>query len=846
MRAMLTGKSRGLLAATSALALGWLSAHACGKDAGPSGPGTLQKITAIEQTIGGLESSGRVGDFLFDNGRVRLTVQAPGSATGWSVYGGSVVDLDRSIPNPTRASGDDRLQEMFFQCDLRGFFPESAEIIHDGADGQPAVLRLKGRDRGIPLVDALLSSQDLGLDVTLDYILPKDSDTLEIQATIRDLQKKQDRDLACGFVLLHGDTLNLFLPGHGFGLGGSELDYVAAAADDARASYALSRKGGPLNLLIAIDVEVLPFASERKPFLANGIYQETYYLSIGKGDVESAVSEMRKVKGDTVARQPVTVALTAPAELGKYLPNARVDFFDTEKNEGADAVTSARMLDGAPVSVALPPGHYRADVSSEGRVVDHLTVDVTASGGPSGLTAALGGSGFLHLKSFRTNKAGAVEDPTAARVIVAAGHGAPVSAPQVFSRYLKPDDTILLPAGDYTVFVSRGPEYEFDQHDITIAALETTELEAKIAHVIDTTGWITLDSHVHSTKSVDADCELEQRVLGSIGEGLDVLLSTDHDIVIDYAPTAARLMVDDEVKTETGIEISPMYGHMNAFPMPTEGESYWHVPWYEYDSNNIYKRMINPDEITVLARKKGAQVVQVNHPRGGKGIFDYILFDPATGGSNLPWPNADAFEILNSKGGGPFEQMVQDFSGMLQANKRMTATGVSDAHGRGSQIGYARSAVKSSIDDPKNINLMEVWGNLRAGHVIAMSGPFIRFKAQSGTEQGDIGDTIASGGRPVRFDVEVDAPSWMNVNRLRVIADGATLVDRPIRAEDALPTDATVRLRTTVTATPAKDAFYFVIAEGAANNPPVLDARARSVTNPIFVDADGSGYQFHR
>ena len=167
---------------------------------------------------------------------------------------------------------------------------------------------------------------------------------------------------------------------------------VGLAADDARASYALSRKGGPLNLLIAIDVEVLPFASERKPFLANGIYQETYYLSIGKGDVESAVSEMRKVKGDTVARQPVTVALTAPAELGKYLPNARVDFFDTEKNEGADAVTSARMLDGAPVSVALPPGHYRADVSSEGRVVDHLTVDVTASGGPSGLTAALGGS----------------------------------------------------------------------------------------------------------------------------------------------------------------------------------------------------------------------------------------------------------------------------------------------------------------------------------------------------------------------------------------------------------------------------------------------------------------------
>lgn len=835
-------------ALASAVSFFWFSSSGgCGSSGPAKGTGTLRPITTIEETIGGVEAGGRVGDFLFDNGRVRFTVQAPGSATGWGIYGGSVVDLDRSVPSPDPRTGDDRLQEMFFECDLRGFLPESATVINDGADGQPAVLRLTGVDRGIPLIDALLSTKSLGLAITLDYILAKDSDTLEVSASIRDTQKTEDRDLSCGFVLLHGDSLDLFLPGKGFGLEGSDIDYVAAAATDARSSYVLSRAGGPLAVLLAID-EVLPLATDRKPFLANGKFEERFFLSVGKGDVESALAEMRRVKqADTTALKPVSVALSAPAELSAYLPQTRVDFFDTGKNVGADAVTSARIIEGGAATAALPVGRYRAEVWSEGRKVDELTLEVGAAGGPSDLRSALSGSGFLHVKSSRADKAGTVVGPTAAKLTVLAGHGAALGAAQVYARYLLPDDKVLLPAGDYTAVLSRGPEYEIDVHDVTVTALGTTELEGKLKHVIDSTGWITLDSHLHSTKSVDANAALEQRVLGAIGEGLDILLSTDHDIVIDYGPTAARLGVSDQIKTETGIEISPMYGHMNAFPMPTEGESYWHVPWFEYAEDHSYKRMIDPHEITALARKKGAQVVQVNHPRQGKGIFDYIEFNPDDGSSKRPWPAADAFEILNGKsgnGGGDLDTNLRDLIGMIKANKRMTATGVSDAHGRGSEPGYCRTAVKSAIDEPKDIDLLAVWKNLRDGHAVATNGPWIRFNASSGSARGDIGDVIASGGQPVRFEVEVDAPSWLKVSRLRVLADGVPVIDRPITAADASPSDPTVRIRATLTATPTKDAFYLVVATGDESSPPVLDTRSVSVSNPIFIDADGAGFSY--
>lgn len=178
----------------------------------------------------------------------------------------------------------------------------------------------------------------------------------------------------------------------------------------------------------------------------------------------------------------------------------------------------------------------------------------------------------------------------------------------------------------------------------------------------------------------------------------------------------------------------------------------------------------------------------------------------------------------------------------------MTAVGVSDAHGRGSEIGYARTAIQSASDDPATLQLPAVWQALREGRAVVMSGPFVTLRARvgaAGTGVG-VGEVLASAMQPVKLDVLVQAPSWMDVSRVRVLADGAELWSKQIGAADRDPQDGVVRLRTTVTATPTRDAFYLVVAEGEGRNEPVMGSTSHAATNPVFVDVAGDGFAWGR
>src|SRR5688572_1463781 len=193
------------------LGLALLLTLAC-KDAPttPVGDRTLLRIESADQLIGGQAAGGQIGDYLFQNDKARFIVQGPDTATGWGIFGGSLVDLA-----PVRADGraDDRLQEMFVQCDLRAFRPESVEIASDGSDGGPAVLRLTGADAGIPFLDAVIVREPLQASITVEYILPPGSDTLEISIRVKDEKKMEPREISCGLVLIRGDQNPIFLDG---------------------------------------------------------------------------------------------------------------------------------------------------------------------------------------------------------------------------------------------------------------------------------------------------------------------------------------------------------------------------------------------------------------------------------------------------------------------------------------------------------------------------------------------------------------------------------------------------------------------------------------------------------
>ncbi len=805
----------------------------------PTGTPTVTKITDASALIGGPDAAGRVGDFLLDNGKVRFLIQAPGAATGWGLYGGSLMDLDRS-----GGPGDDRLQEIFFQCDLRGFAPETAEIVADGRDGKPGVLRMKGTDKGIPLLDAIIPSQPSQLAVTIDLTLPPASATLQIGFDVVDERRDDRRDIGCGVVLLHGDSYDFFTPGNGPTVSDSNA-WIASSAPGVRASYVLFHPTEELKAIVAVD-EVVPLSGAVQTVFPGGRARDSLYVTVGERDVESALGEVRALRGDTAARVSVEVPVTAAAP---RLAITTVVIRDRGAPPSANFVTlSAPDPTTGVARAALVPGAYTAEVGIEGRVVRAVDFDVAAGAAPTLAPVTIDDEGTLVIDAAVTDAAGGAPQPSAAHLFVKRGAAAAPGAANVLKRYVRASDEVVLPVGEYTVFLSRGPECELHSETVTVRAGERTEVRARMARVVDTTGWVTVDTHVHSTKSVDSNESLEQRVLGAVGEGLEILLSTDHDVVIDYAPTVAALGLTGQVATERGTEISPLYGHINAWPLPAQSpEKYWDLKWFVYEGE-VFQRMLDPHEIVTMARGKGASVVQINHPRDSKGVFDYIGLDPDTGNSRKPWPGSDVVELINGKGEGGLPAVLRDLSWQWKKDVRVTAVGVSDAHGRGSEIGYARTAIHSASDDPASLDLPAVWAALRQGRAVVMSGPFVTLRARAGaaTTGVGVGEVLASGGQPVKLDVVVQAPSWMDVSRVRLMADGATMWERQIGVADRDPQNGVVRLRTTVTATPTRDAFYLVVADGEGRNEPVMGSTSHSATNPVFVDVAGDGYAWGR
>jgi hypothetical protein len=100
---------------------------------------------------------------------------------------------------------------------------------------------------------------------------------------------------------------------------------------------------------------------------------------------------------------------------------------------------------------------------------------------------------------------------------------------------------IPIEPGSYRVVFSHGPEYSSTFSDITVTAGATTPASGQLAPVLDTTGFVGSDFHVHSIDSPDSSISREERVVTMLAEGVDFFTPSDHDFRADFAPTIAAL-----------------------------------------------------------------------------------------------------------------------------------------------------------------------------------------------------------------------------------------------------------------------------------------------------------------
>lgn len=414
-------------------------------------------------------------------------------------------------------------------------------------------------------------------------------------------------------------------------------------------------------------------------------------------------------------------------------------------------------------------------------------------------------------------------------------------------------NSIAVPVGRYTVWVSRGMEYGIESRDVTVSRGDTTVIEATLEREIDTTGWIGGDYHLHTlTYSGHGDTNMPERIISIVGEGLEFAVATDHNHNTDYKPTISSLEAGHLMSTVTGNEVSTPVGHFNAFPLDPDAR----VVHYRVPSAVPLFKMIRAED-----NEWGVTpVIQVNHPRWGNiNYFGQASLDPILGVSESDVWSADfdTIEILNeNEGWGYFDPdetghdvgdqshgVLRDWFNLLNRGHRYAAVGNSDSHDVASELaGIPRNYTPSTTDDPGEIEPAVVAEMLRANRVFTTTGPFVEFSV-NGVDMG--GTTTARRGGDGRSDVDVhvrvQAAAWICVDRVKIIVNG-DVVD----VIEVAASTSTLRLDETRAVGLTHDSWVSLLVEGDESMAPVMHDQRRplyplAVTNPVWVDADGDG-----
>ncbi len=200
--------------------------------------------------------------------------------------------------------------------------------------------------------------------------------------------------------------------------------------------------------------------------------------------------------------------------------------------------------------------------------------------------------------------------------------------------------TFDLEPGSYTVVVSHGPEYDADVISVTLAAGDSPTLNATVNHVVDTTGFVSIDTHVHMINSPDSMVPRERRILTMLAEGVDFFANTDHDFAHDLSDEVSAMAVGNLIKTAPSMEVTTShYGHFNIWPFTLDpasrigGAIDWGRPQsvanngLGYPSNGSYDLL--PAEIFATVNP-ATQVIQINHFNSASlGHFNMLGIDTA-------------------------------------------------------------------------------------------------------------------------------------------------------------------------------------------------------------------------
>ena len=827
---------------------------------GPQGAeaGEITAANAADHLPGGLAAKGEVGDWYLGNDQIRVVIQKPGRVWGPGANGGQIID---AVLKGADASGD-HFGELVPWFNLAHTITvQSLEVVRDGAGGGPAVIRGKGRLTVLDFLNVVSASADgnpdipnsMGCDVNKDfgadgweagvtYTLRPGARSVHVQWTFFNPTDRALGPVGQGFLVDTGGKVEIFSPLNGFGeaslaqaianevsptthtayLGpGVAYGMVSDMPRNERGSwpqkYAVAISGlsfVPVNVDNFFDAVLCKgFSVPKKCGASYGVH---FMVGEDLGEVQSQVH--------TIREEPTGgVSGTVTDDAGAAIVGARVL---ATQVEGDKPFTVYVTDEAGAYGGRLPPGDFRmqAEVHGWARsqqaaltiVADtDLTADLTmarpgtiefgVAQAPPCRVTVIGTAATTPSAAFRDiEKDRFWQDADQRGVVTAAVH-------QRCDSSMPATDPIVVEPGQYRVVISRGPEYSIIDQVVDVPAGGAADpVTGQLHRVVDTSGAVAADFHQHAVGSWDSPVAHEDKLVGIIAEGVEFLGASEHAVVFDYTPVIQEMGIGDLIAGFGGIEVTTWdYGHFNIFPLVPDGSiNGGTVDWAGGDDG----QSIPPPQLMQSYRDKGAQLIQVSHPRAtgaftfqqhfdrvglkfdfGRGVAEGVddamplpramLRLPADGA--LFTPEFEAIEIYNGFVLAPdvggritdrrVERVTKDWFNFLSIGRRVVGLGSSDSHGIfGTPNGMPRTYVWVADDDPAAIGLDDnVLEGVLAGRAMFTNGPFVQawLEAADGQQAAIGAELTPAADAAYTLHVRVQAPAWAGFDRIEVFKD---------------------------------------------------------------------------
>lgn len=821
---------------------------------------------------------GRIGDYLLANSVARFVIQDVGQRDLYSVgtFGGNIIDAEL-VAKP----GRDNFLEIQPALNIETVInAQTLEIVNDGQDGTAAIIRTCGPDdvldfvnpstiirgAGLTFPDSA-DDKDYDIEACTDYVLEPGKPYVQMITTVFN---NEDRDLGLyvgDYVNGSGELEQWTSSNAGLGeiltanltaltyIGYGEAEGVSYGvvpmpivnSPEPRSSF-FSVSG--VSYVMQSQSIIRVIFGEAPNFVVPARSSRSYsrYFVVGQGSGGDVITAENEIKG--VATGNLRGCVHAG---GRPLPGSRVSVM-RGRGVVAPFVTGA---DGC-FSGELPEGTYQVAAARRG----YMYEDNSASPVFRTVSIRAGEITEVHMELPETGRlrvevrempvvSGAAPIPVPARVTVVGFDPSPeplitldsiagriqtgtffdigfdpVPFGIVWLEYTGGDGTVEFDVepGQYRVYVSRGPEYSLFEQPIQVTAGQVTSVHAEIVRVVDTSGFISSDYHVHTIHSADSRVNLTDRALQFAGEGVDNVIVTDHHAHTDLMPVIERLGLQSFVHATIGEEITTWdYGHFNAYPLaidptrPSRGSTDWAKaaePGRDFVQYGSYS--LSPAELYDLAvngpNSTPATTIQINHidsffsplridtslvpPQTFLTAEQRLAFRLDPNGGNLFF-HFPALELWNGAGRSHQAQFLQQRIGiwMNHLNQGMKTTFIADTDThefRNLNTAGARTWTPATSDEPARIDPAEVARAVDAGKAVGGQGPYVQTRLLAADGSGAVADFTLNGSTEVRstnrsvdLEIHVQAPLWAEYDTIEIYANATTT---PTLRVDGVPT----------------------------------------------------------